>query len=99
MDSASNYQLPDLVKVIDYVQGFDEFDSSLWYFDGRYVGHDDQIEVTDFTDQIGGQVLLLWRHRRFLDGLDYLADIEPHLGGDALIDIEHLLQPLPRKES
>jgi hypothetical protein len=71
---------------IDYVNGHDEWDGSLWFFDGKYVGHDDQIGETDFATKRGSR-LIDFHHRHIRAGTDpedviyarSLAEIEEYL--------------------
>ena len=71
---------------IDYINGLEEFDGSLWYFDGQYVGHDDQIEAIDFTPENTVKIIE-FHHRTIRSGVEYvdlpdarhLDEIEPFL--------------------
>lgn len=35
----------------------DDIDATLWYKDGEYVGHDDQIGVTHLMEWLGGEII------------------------------------------
>lgn len=80
------------MMTIDFVNGRDLFDGTLWFFDGKYVGHDDQIGEFDFAPN-GTQRELLFRHRVFKDDVTFDA-VEPLLGARTLNEIEHLLKEI-----
>lgn len=75
---------------IDYINGLEEFDGSIWFFDGKYAGHDDQIEATDFTPE-GTVADIEFHHRTILAGTEWdtlvacktLAEIEHYLNEEA----------------
>lgn len=80
-----------MVQRIDYINGHDEFDGSLWFFDGRYVGHDDQVTIFGSAVAAGGSATVALHHRRIRAGVDpdELLNAAYNAGLDA---IEHLLE-------
>ncbi len=60
---------------VDYINGLDEFDGELWFFDGKYVGHDDQIDARDFAAE-GTTRTVDFHHRTIRAGVDYMDLIE-----------------------
>lgn len=84
------------MAVIDYVNGHDEFDGCLWFEDGKYIGHDDQIDLIDHYATENEENVIVVRHRRLRWGLSeqeideflnksYMANLE---------DVESYLLPL-----
>ena len=78
---------------IDFLSGLDnDYDTCLWFFDGKYVGHDDQIDPEDFPS---GRID--WHRRSFSEGLDDWDEI--YAAADQGIKaMEPFLVPLTKGE-
>lgn len=50
---------PRVTMVVD-----EDSDITLWYLDGTYVGHDDQIDAKDVLEWLGGEVVHADLHQR-----------------------------------
>lgn len=76
---------------IDYINGHDEFDGSLWFLDQRYVGHDDQFDVQEAV-RYGHHGTVEFYHRKLKPGLaDH--EINSLLFCKTLADAEPFLEP------
>lgn len=83
------------MAVIDYVNGHDEFDGSVWFKDGEYVGHDDQIDPINESPK-NKETTLVVRHRTLRSELTW-EEIDRFVGDapfSSLSDVEHYLVPL-----
>ena len=71
------------MKRFDFVDGIDAHDQVLYYFDGEYSGHDDQVEFGDLTPP-GTQAAIVVSHWMLTEDWDgecpeQLDDLRPFL--------------------
>lgn len=74
--------------VIDYVNGHDEFDGCIWFEDGEYVGHDDQIDLIHYTPE-NKETTLVVRHRKLRRDLT-LEQVDEFLSKSYAANIEEV---------
>lgn len=84
------------IMIVDYVNGLDEFDGCIWFEDGKYIGHDDQIDLINHYAPENKETVFIVRHRTLLPGLDE-EQIDEFLGksyASNISEVESYLVPV-----